>query len=103
MELRNGEMCVNSLQEVLGIRQSAVSQHLALLKSQQLIRERREGRHVLYRLSMPAMAPWLVDGIQFIVPDDEDSALLRSAAKRAANQWSDDTDQVTGRSVKLVR
>ncbi len=88
VELRAGELCVNSLQDILGIRQSAVSQHLALLKSHNLIKERRDGRHVLYRLAIPQMAAWLVDGIPLIVPNDSDSKLLKSAAQRALSQWS---------------
>lgn len=88
VELRACELCVNSLQDILGIRQSAVSQHLALLKSHQLIKERRDGRHVLYRLAMPQLAAWLVEGIPLIVPNDSDSKLLKSAAQRALSQWS---------------
>jgi DNA-binding transcriptional ArsR family regulator len=72
LELREGELCVNSLQSILGIRQSAVSQHLALLKSQNLIKERREGRNVLYRLASPELASWLVESIPLIVPEDTD-------------------------------
>lgn len=90
-ELRNGELCVNSLQEALGISHSGVSQHLALLRSHKLIREHREGRRVFYRLVNPRMAAWLVGGIPFILPDDADSELLRSAAAHAAYQWSDAT------------
>lgn len=92
IELRAGELCVNSLQDLLGIRQSAVSQHLALLKSHSLIKERREGRHVLYRLADARMEPWLVEGIPLIVPDDSDSMLLKSAAKRALAHWSEPQD-----------
>lgn len=90
MELRAGELCVNSLQEILGIRQSSVSQHLAILRSHNLIKERRDGRRVLYRLSSPKVASWLVDGIPLIVPDDSDSAILRAAVQRAMNLWSNE-------------
>ncbi len=93
VELRAGELCVNSLQEILGIRQSAVSQHLALLKSHNLIKERREGRHVLYRLSIPQMASWLIEGIPLIVPDDSDSLLLKSAAQHAMSHWSEPQEE----------
>lgn len=89
VELRAGELCVNSLQDILGIRQSAVSQHLALLKSHDLIKERRDGRHVLYRLAIPQLASWLIEGIPLIVPDDSNSRVLKSAAQRAISQWSE--------------
>lgn len=87
-ELRAGELSVNALQEILKIRQSAVSQHLGLLKSNNLIKERRNGRHVLYRLASPQVAAWLVDGIPLIVPNDNDSVLLKSAAQSVLSQWS---------------
>lgn len=90
MELRAGELCVNSLQEILGIRQPSVSQHLAILRAHNLIKERREGRRVLYRLSSTKVASWLVDGIPLIVPDDSDSALLKTAVQRAMTLWSED-------------
>lgn len=73
LELREGELCVNSLQNILGIRQSSVSQHLALLKSHNIIKERREGRNVLYRLSSPGIASWLVESIPFLIPEDLDT------------------------------
>lgn len=87
-ELRDGELCVNTLQERLGIPHSAVSQHLAVLRAQNLIKERRSGRHVYYRLVSPAMTDWIVDGIQFILPDQKDSETLRSAIERAIDSWS---------------
>lgn len=93
IELRSGELCVNSLVNLLGIRQSAVSQQLALLKSHNLIKERRDGRRVLYRLAMPSMSAWLVDGVPLIVPDNEDSQLLQSAAARAFSYWSEPHDE----------
>lgn len=76
LELREGELCVNSLQNILGIRQSSVSQHLALLKSHNLIKERREGRNVLYRLSSPGLATWLLESIPFLIPEDLDAESL---------------------------
>lgn len=87
-ELRDGELCVNALQEKLGISHSAVSQHLALMRSHDLIKERRAGRHVFYRVSSPAITEWLVDGIQFILPDQNDSEALKSAVERARETWS---------------
>lgn len=93
VELREGELCVNSLQDILGIRQSAVSQHLALLKSQRLIKERRDGRNILYRLASPELATWLIEGIPLIVPDDSESNLLKSAAQRAISHWSGDKEE----------
>lgn len=87
-ELRDGELCVNSLQDRLGISHSAVSQHLALMRAHNLIKERRAGRNVFYRLSSPAMTEWVIAGIQFILPDQKDSDTLKSAIARAIDSWS---------------
>ena len=50
LELSQGERCVSELANLLGISESAVSQHLRLLRTLRLVRPRREGRHVYYAL-----------------------------------------------------
>ena len=49
--LREGEVCVHNIVEVLNISQSGVSHQLRILRSAQLVRSRKEGRHVYYRLA----------------------------------------------------
>ena len=60
--LREDEKDVQTLSESLGVRQARVSQHLAVLRAGRVVEDRREGRHVLYRLARPALAAWLVVG-----------------------------------------
>jgi len=43
-------LCVCELTQVLGMKQSAVSQQLRILKAHRLVRYRREGRSMIYRL-----------------------------------------------------
>ena len=50
LNLSRGERCVSDLAGVLAISESAVSQHLRLLRTLRLVRPRREGRHVYYTL-----------------------------------------------------
>lgn len=45
-----GELCVGELAEVVGADESAVSHALRLLRTAGVVRNRREGRHVHYRL-----------------------------------------------------
>ncbi|MCX6935723.1 MAG: metalloregulator ArsR/SmtB family transcription factor, partial [Verrucomicrobia bacterium] len=47
--LRENELSVAELQEVLGVGQSRISNHLAQLKSVGLLRDRREGQKAYYR------------------------------------------------------
>ena len=49
--LKNGEMSVNALAESLGITQSAVSQHLRVLRSAGLVTDERKGYWVHYSLN----------------------------------------------------
>ncbi len=88
IELRQGELCVNSLRERLGARQSSVSQHLALLRAQNLIKERRHGRFVLYRLAFPDLPVWIIKAIPFIVRYEHDSTTMSVAAQKVFAKWS---------------
>lgn len=49
--LSGDETCVHVLVEALGMTQSAVSHQLRLLRDARLVRARKEGRHVYYRLA----------------------------------------------------
>lgn len=51
--LRNGEQSVGELAEEGGWPQGNLSQHLALLRQRQVLRARREGARVYYRIANP--------------------------------------------------
>ena len=48
--LKNEDMCVNDLADSLKISQSAVSQHLRILKAARLVRDQRRGYWIYYSL-----------------------------------------------------
>jgi DNA-binding transcriptional ArsR family regulator len=49
--LKDGELCVCQLIELLGLAPSTVSKHLSILQHAGLVRSRKNGRWVLYRLA----------------------------------------------------
>ena len=49
LALKENELSVAELQEVLGVGQSRISNHLSLLKAVGLVRDRREGQKAFYR------------------------------------------------------
>ena len=49
--LRNDELTVTELAERVGLNQSPLSQHLARLRALGLVRTRREGQSIYYRLA----------------------------------------------------
>jgi ArsR family transcriptional regulator, arsenate/arsenite/antimonite-responsive transcriptional repressor len=51
--LRDQELCVCDLCEVLGVTQSKLSFHLKTLKEAKLVRSRQEGRWMYYSLDLP--------------------------------------------------
>ncbi len=51
--LRDGEKSVTQLIESLGLPQSNVSRHLAVLRERSLVETRREGTTIYYRLTNP--------------------------------------------------
>jgi ArsR family transcriptional regulator, virulence genes transcriptional regulator len=54
-----GEAPAGRLVEICGLSQSALSQHLAILRAERLVQTRREGTSVIYRLSDPRAAALL--------------------------------------------
>lgn len=50
LAIGSGESCVCHLEAALGWRQAYISQHLMALRKADILRDRREGRYVFYRL-----------------------------------------------------
>ena len=63
--LKNTEMDVNEIHKSLEISQSLTSQHLKLLKLNGLVEERREGKHVFYRLKDRKIINIVTGALQF--------------------------------------
>lgn len=57
---RDGEVAATSLVKGSKVSQSAVSQHLRALREAGLVTERREGRHIHYRVAPKGLVP-LID------------------------------------------
>lgn len=56
--LEQEELIVGELMDILGMAQSRVSRHLAVLREAGLLADRREGTFVAYRLILPDTGPW---------------------------------------------
>jgi len=53
--LRDGELSAGAIGERLGIEQANVSQHLAILRSRQIVAGRKEGNQVFYSVRNPVL------------------------------------------------
>ena len=71
--LSHGEKCVGELEEIVGISQSALSQHLAKLREECLVSTRRDAQTIYYAVSSPAVAE-LMSCLTRIYSDPKNSA-----------------------------
>jgi DNA-binding transcriptional ArsR family regulator len=53
--LRDGELSARVMQDRLGLEQANLSQHLAILRSRQVVVNRKEGNQVFYSLRSPVL------------------------------------------------
>ena len=71
-QLAQGEMRVGEMEEALGIVQPTLSQQLTVLRDEELVSTRREGKNIFYQLSSPqALALMQVLYAQFCSTDKE--------------------------------
>jgi DNA-binding transcriptional ArsR family regulator len=54
-QLSQGEMCVSELEEALDIHQPTLSQQLGVLRTQEVVATRKEGKNVYYTVADPAL------------------------------------------------
>ena len=54
-QLSQGEMCVSDLESRLGIRQPTLSQQLAVLRRENAVTTRREGKNIYYQIADPRL------------------------------------------------
>lgn len=87
-ELSQSELSVKELQRRLNITHAAVSQQLALLRTSRIVVERREGRNVLYHLKDADLAAWVLSGIKFISPDQNEIQNMMTAIESTKRTWT---------------
>jgi len=68
--LSHGECSVGQLTEIVGSDQSTVSKHLAVLRAHGIVRDRREGNVVYYKLMTPCVMNFFTCATQVIKERD---------------------------------
>jgi len=69
-QLGSGEQSVGALQAHLGLSQSALSQHLALLREDGIVATRREGQTIFYRIAQANAAKLIAALSEIFCPAD---------------------------------
>lgn len=105
--LRKEDLSVVELQEILGMGQSRISTHLAQLKKQGLVTDRRSGKNVIYSFNQDCehFPQGLVDALELAAsevaetPDDDDAlALIVIKRKDKARAYFDELAGKFGRA-----
>jgi len=70
-QLSLGEKRVGELEEILGITQPTLSQQLTVLRDEELVSTRREGKNIYYQIASPqALAVMHILYAQFCAPQE---------------------------------
>ncbi len=74
-QLSQGEKRVGELEEILGILQPTLSQQLTVLRDEELVSTRREGKNIYYQIASPqALAVMNILYAQFCAPREGEGA-----------------------------
>jgi DNA-binding transcriptional ArsR family regulator len=70
-QLSQGEMSVGQLEKILDIRQPTLSQQLGVLRSENLVQTRRDGKHIFYSVTDPKVLTLLNVLYDLYCPKDQ--------------------------------
>lgn len=87
-QLNEGELSVGQLQPLVGLSQSALSQHLAVLRDEGIVATRREAQTIWYRIVDPAALKVVATLAEIFCPPD---------MKASHARHPDPPDPATGR------
>lgn len=77
LSLREGELCVCQITELLKLAPSTVSKHMSVLKQAGLVESRKDSRWVYYRLSDESSGSVAAQSLQFVQSIlEEDSSVV---------------------------
>lgn len=82
MSLRNGELCVCQIIEMLSLAPSTVSKHLTILHQAGLVESRKQGRWIYFRLPDKDSSPRACEAIQWLQQSLADDPRVAQDAKR---------------------
>ena len=82
LALRNGELCLCQITELLGLAPSTVSKHMSILNQARLVDTRKSGRWVFYRLAGDDSAPEIQEAIAWLCKSLSKDAAVRRDERR---------------------
>lgn len=84
-QLVDGERSVGALQPAVGLSQSALSQHLAVLREEGVVVTRRDGQTIWYRIADPAALKVVAALAEIFCPPELEPPMARPSPRRATS------------------
>ncbi len=69
--LGRGEQCVSELAEASGTKLSTLSQQLRVLRSERVVKQRREGKHIFYSLADDHVRDLILAALDHAIEDPD--------------------------------
>ncbi len=82
LALRDGELCVCDIIELLDLAPSTVSKHLSILRQARLIEARKDGRWIYYRLTGDKAPPQVQEAIRWVCDSLSKDSIAKKDAKK---------------------
>src|SRR4051794_24104571 len=76
LALRQGELCVCQITELLDLAPSTISKHLSILHQAELVESRKDGRWIYYQLPRNGVAPVAREAIRWLERSLADDVLV---------------------------
>ena len=100
MSLKDRELCVCQIIELLGLAPSTVSKHMAILRQARLVEGRKEGRWIHYRRADAESSPYLADTLAWLDQCLADNATLMADHKKLTAIMKVDPEEICKRQAR---
>jgi len=97
LALRNGELCVCQIIELLGLAPSTVSKHMSVLKQARMVEARKDGRWMYYRLAGKGALDEVRGAISWVCDSLSGNEEMKKDAERLAEILSVGREALCGK------
>lgn len=95
MALKDGELCLCQLIDLLELSPSTVSKHMSLLLQAGLLEKRKEGRWHFYRLARNGDPTEVKGALNWVIQSLAEEAMVREDSKKLATVRKKDLEELS--------
>ena len=100
MMLRQGELCVCQIIEILGLAPSTVSKHMSILRQAGLVEGRKQGRWMFYSLPGKQAPKPVKQAMKLLLDNLEETGQIQKDDKKLQTTLSIDRETLCRRQIK---